>query len=193
MVQETCLRPVLLRGVLAGLAACRPVRRSHPGGRAGTTDVSGHGARDPARGPRGSNRGECGGTGRARSLAESRGDRATLRLSDHELHGRHVDRGAGPHRLCASRHAEDDGSAGRRAEPAGVARGNALRAARWHPRPAPGRADVLVLCDHLHLHSRRQLGRSPPRRRHDRMGPSDGPRLQGRSAVAFAAPTPTST
>ena len=49
----------------------------------------------------------------------------------------------------------------------------ALRPAREHHRPAPGRADVLVLRHHLHLHPRRELDRPHARRRHDRLGPPD--------------------
>ncbi len=75
----------------------------------------------------------------------------------------------------------------------GVARRKPVRAAREHHRPAPGRADVLVLRDDLHLHSRRQLDRPGSRRRHDRVGTPDGARLRRSTSRCSAAPTPIST
>ena len=121
--------------------------------------------------------------GGTRALAEGPGDRAAVRLSDHELDDRHLDRGGGSHRLRAACDPEDDAGAGGRTELPGMARRESLRAARKHHRPAPGRADVLVLRDHLHFHSRHQLGRPPARRRHDRVGPPDRRGLHDRSAA----------
>ena len=43
---------------------------------------------------------------RARALASSRGDRAAVRLPDHQLDGRDVDRRGRPHPLRAARHAD---------------------------------------------------------------------------------------
>ena len=121
--------------------------------------------------------------GGTRPPADGGGDRAAVRLSDHELHGRHLDRGGGSHRLRTACDAEDDAGAGGRTELSGVDRRESLRAARKHHRPAPGRADVLVLRDDLHLHSRHQLGRPRARRRHHRVGPPDRRGLQDRSAA----------
>ncbi len=45
----------------------------------------------------------------------------------------------------------------------------------------------------LHLHPGGELVRSDPRRRVDRLGPSDRARLRARASRCFAAPTPTST
>ena len=42
-------------------------------------------------------------TGEPRAAAGGGRDRTALRLPDHELHGRHVDRGGGPHRVRSSR------------------------------------------------------------------------------------------
>ena len=72
---------------------------------------------------------------RCRTACRRRPSRShALRLPDHELDGRHVDRGAGPDRLRAGRDAEDDAGSGRRPELSGVARREPLRAAREHHR-----------------------------------------------------------
>ena len=63
---------------------------------------------------------------------------------------------------------------------------SSLRPAREHHRPAPGRAHVLVLCHHLHLHPGRQLVRSDSRRRHDRLGASHRRRASSSSNRSFA-------
>ena len=77
-------------------------------------------------------------------------------------------------------------------ELSGVAGRRSVRLPRGNHRSPPGQADVLVLRLHLHLHSRRELDRPHPGRRHDRLGPSDRRwlHIDHRSS---AAPTPTST
>ena len=132
-------------------------------------------------------------TSGTRPVAEGRRDRQALRLPDHEFHGRDVDRRRGPHRVRPARDATHDAGSGRRAELPGMAGGEPLRPAREHHRPAPGRADVLVLCHHLHLHSRRQLGRPDSGRRHDRLGASDRRMASSSSSRCSAGPTPIST
>ena len=82
---------------------------------------------------------------------------------------------------------------GRRPELSRMAGRKPLRPAREHHRPAPGRADVLVLRHHLHLHPRRQLDRPDSRRRHHRLGPSHRRRLRRRATACSGAPTPIST
>ena len=116
-------------------------------------------------------------------VAESCGDRATLRLPDHQFHGGYVDRRARPHRVCSGGHPEDDPGAQRRTEPVRMAGGEPLRAAREHHGPHLVQRTFWFFATHLHLHPRRQLGRPHSRRRHHRVGTSDVARLRDRSAV----------
>src|SRR4029434_530459 len=60
--------------------------------------------------------------GGVRHLPERRRDRPALRLPDHELDGRELGRGPGPHRVRPARDAEDEARPRGRPEPPGVAR-----------------------------------------------------------------------
>ena len=123
-------------------------------------------------------------TGVARPAAEGRRARPSLRLPDHQLDGRDLDRRARADRLRAGGDAEDDGGPGRSPESPRVARREPLRAAREHDRPPPRRTDLLVLRHGLHLHPRRELDQPLPGRRHDRLGSGHRARLR-RAAAAL--------
>ena len=64
---------------------------------------------------------------------------------------------------------------------------------RGHHWPAPGEADVLVLCHDLHLHSCRQLGGPHPRGRHHRVGRAGRRTVSRLRNPCSAGPTPIST
>ena len=118
------------------------------------------------------------GRARTRPVAECADDRAPVWISGDELDARHLDRRGRPDRVRAARDPPDVAGSRRRAELPGVDRRGALRVAREHHRPPPGRQDVLVLRNGLHLHPRGQLDQPPARRGHDRLGPRDRARLR---------------
>ena len=118
-----------------------------------------------------------------RPFAERRGDRPAVRPADHQLDGRDLDRRRGPHCLCPGGHPGHEENPDWRAEFRRVARGESLQLSRGHHRLAPGRADLLAVCDHLHLHPRRQLAEPVSRDRLDGMGPPDAGGLPARGAL----------
>ena len=120
---------------------------------------------------------------RPRPAGERGGDWTSVRGPGHELDGGDMDRHDRADRVRTGGHTEDDGGPRARAEPDGMADREPLRVSREHHRAAPRQADLLVFRDRLHLHPRRQLDQPLPGRRHNRLGPSDGPRILDRPAA----------
>ena len=138
--------------------------------------------------------GPCSAAGRARTrpVAKRGDDRAAVWVPGDELDARHLDRRARPDRVRAAGDAADVEGSRRRAELPRVDRRGALRVAREHHRPPPGRQDVLVLRDRSSSSSSRRTGSASCPASARSVGATRPSTASSSTSRSSAAPTPIS-